>query len=110
MTGSGHRILEQAEEIFDAVDDDVLGLLAPRHQRALDHAVRTLARAPELSPLLPQPAVTPYSGAERAMPARRDGIADALPVLLAAALGGRADPPRRWQTPARGPGRSVRRA
>src|SRR5438105_10522451 len=49
LSDAGEQTLAQAEEVLDRLDDDVLVLLVPRQQRALDQAIRTLAQSPELA-------------------------------------------------------------
>ena len=49
LSTAGTRTLDEAEEVLDCVEDDVLVLLPPRQQRALDQAIRILAQSQELA-------------------------------------------------------------
>jgi DNA-binding MarR family transcriptional regulator len=51
ITGPGYDFLDEAEQVLDQIDDEVLVVLAPRLQRALAEAVRQLATSPQIGGL-----------------------------------------------------------
>jgi DNA-binding MarR family transcriptional regulator len=55
LTELGYDFLEQAEQVLDGIDDEVLVVLAPRLQRALAEAVRQLATSPQVAGLAEAP-------------------------------------------------------
>jgi DNA-binding MarR family transcriptional regulator len=55
ITRAGEKFLEQAEQVLDSVDDDVLAFLTPRLQRALGQAVRELALSADVAVVVDVP-------------------------------------------------------
>jgi len=52
LTEAGTRTLAAAERVLDEIDEQAMSVLPPRLQRALDQAIWTLGRSPELDALL----------------------------------------------------------